>query len=128
MPTPSATASPTRNCVIDGQFVQPEESSFQAAAAGAEWAKTPGFAVLLTNQPGKGSWPITGASFILMHKSQANPDKAAEVLKFFDWSFKNGDGMASELDYVAMPDEVVTLIQDAWKVQLKGASGQAVWK
>jgi phosphate transport system substrate-binding protein len=95
----------------DGQFVQPEESSFQAAAAGAEWAKTPGFAVLLTNQPGKGSWPITGASFILMHKSQANPDKAAEVLKFFDWSFKNGDGMASELDYVAMPDEVVTLIR-----------------
>lgn len=112
----------------DGQFVQPDEASFQAAAAGADWANTPGFGVVLTDQGGKGSWPITGASFILMHKTQADPAKAAEVLKFFDWSFKNGDKMASELDYVAMPDQVVKLIHDAWKTQLKGANGQPVWK
>ena len=112
----------------DGQFVQPDESSFQAAAAGADWAKTPGFSLVLTDQAGKGSWPITGASFILMHKNQADPAKAAEVLKFFDWSFKNGDKMAAELEYVAMPDAVVKLIQDAWKTQLKGANGQPVRK
>jgi phosphate transport system substrate-binding protein len=112
----------------DGQFVQPEEASFQAAAAGAEWAKIPGFGVVLTDQPGKGTWPIAGATFVLMHKVQADPAKGAEVLKFFDWSFKNGDKMASELDYVAMPDPVVKLIQDAWKAQLKGASGQPLWK
>lgn len=111
-----------------GQFVQPDESSFQAAAAGADWANAPGFSLVLTDQAGPGSWPITGASFILMHKSQANPATAAEALKFFDWSFKNGDKMASDLDYVALPDAVVKLIQQAWKTQIKGASGAPVWK
>src|SRR5690606_16398265 len=84
----------------DGNFVQPDESSFRAAAAGADWTNTPGFAVLLTNQAGKDSWPITSASFILMHKQHANAGKAQEVMKFFDWSFKNGSAMASDLDYV----------------------------
>jgi len=112
----------------EGQFVQPNEASFQAAAAGADWVNTPGFGVVLTNAPGKGSWPITAASFILMYTNQADPAKGAEVLKFFDWSFKNGDKMASELDYVALPDQVVNLIQDAWKKQIKGANGQPVWK
>jgi len=112
----------------DGQFVQPDDASFQAAAAGADWANTPGFGVLLTNQPGKATWPITSASFILMHKNQPEPAKAEAVLKFFDWSFKNGDKMAVELDYVAIPDAVVKLIQDAWKTQIKGANGQPVWK
>ncbi|GAB3544157.1 phosphate ABC transporter substrate-binding protein PstS [Noviherbaspirillum agri] len=111
----------------DGQFVQPDDETFKAAAAGADWVKTPGFAVVLTDQPGKNSWPMTGASFILMHKAQADAAKGKEVLKFFDWAYKNGGAMATELDYVAMPAPVVKLVQDAWKAQLKDASGKAIW-
>lgn len=111
----------------DGQFVQPDDETFKAAAAGAEWSKTPGFNVVLTDQPGKTSWPMTGASFILMHKVQTDPAKGKEVLKFFEWAYKNGGAMATELDYVAMPTPVVTLIQNAWKTQLKDASGKAIW-
>jgi phosphate transport system substrate-binding protein len=111
----------------DGQFVQPDDASFKAAAAGADWARTPGFAVVLTDQAGKESWPITGASFILMHKAQADAAKAKEVLKFFDWAYKNGGAMASDLEYVAMPAPVVKLVQDAWKAQLKDEGGKAVW-
>jgi phosphate transport system substrate-binding protein len=111
----------------DGLFVQPDDETFKAAAAGADWAKTPGFGVVLTDQAGKSSWPITGASFILMHKAQADAAKGKEVLKFFDWAYKNGGAMATELDYVAMPAPVVKLVQDAWKAQLKDASGKAVW-
>ncbi|TFV93971.1 phosphate ABC transporter substrate-binding protein PstS [Oxalobacteraceae bacterium OM1] len=111
----------------DGVFVQPDDDTFKAAAAGADWAKAPGFAVVLTDQAGKSSWPITGASFILMHKSQPDGAKAKEVLKFFDWAYKNGGEMAAGLDYVAMPPAVVKLVQDAWKNQVKDASGKAVW-
>jgi phosphate transport system substrate-binding protein len=111
----------------DGQFVQPDDDTFKAAAAGADWAKTPGMGVVLTNQAGKASWPITGASFILLHKSQASAERAKEVLKFFDWSYKNGGAMAAELDYVAMPPAVIKLVQDAWKANVKDASGKAVW-
>jgi len=111
----------------DGQFVQPDDETFKAAAAGADWAKTPGFAVVLTNQAGKASWPITGASFILMHKNQVDTAKGKEVVKFFDWAYKNGGAMATELDYVAMPATVVKMVGDAWKAQLKDASGKALW-
>ena len=111
----------------DGQFVQPDDETFKAAAAGADWAKTPGMGVILTNQAGKSSWPITGASFILLHKSQASAERAKEVLKFFDWSYKNGGAMAADLDYVAMPAPVVKLVQDAWKANVKDASGKAIW-
>jgi phosphate transport system substrate-binding protein len=111
----------------DGAFVVPSDDAFKAAAAGADWNSVPGMGVILTDQPGKGSWPITGASFILMHKVQDKPENAREVLKFFDWSFKNGAKMADELDYVPMPDPVVKLIQSAWKSQLKDASGKAVY-
>lgn len=111
----------------DGQAVQPDEDSFKAAAAGADWAKAPGFALVLTNQPGKASWPMTSASFILMHKSQADSAKAKEVLKFFDWAYKNGGAMAGELDYVAMPDAVINLVRDAWKKELTDANGKAIW-
>lgn len=111
----------------DGQFVQPDDDTFKAAAAGADWAKTPGMGVVLTNQAGKASWPITGASFILLHKSQASAEKGKEVLKFFDWSYKNGGAMASELDYVAMPPAVVKLVQESWKANVKDASGKAIW-
>jgi phosphate transport system substrate-binding protein len=111
----------------DGQFVQPDDETFKSAAANADWVKTPGFAVVLTDQAGKNSWPITGASFILMHKAQADGAKGKEVLKFFDWAYKNGGAMATELEYVSMPAPVVKLVQDAWKAQLKDGSGKAVW-
>ena len=112
---------------LDGVFVEPDDETFKAAAANGDWAGTPGMAVLLTNQPGKNSWPITGASFILMHKSQAEALTGRAVLKFFDWSYKNGAKMAAELDYVPMPAPVVKLVNEAWKAQLKDASGKAIW-
>ncbi len=111
----------------DGAFVQPDDDAFKAAAANAEWAKTPGFGVVLTDQAGKTSWPITGASFILMYKTQADAAKAKEVLKFFEYAFKNGDAAATELDYVPLPDSVTKLVADAWKANLKDASGKAIW-
>ena len=111
----------------DGQFVQPDDQTFAAAAAGADWAKTPGMGVILTDQPGKNAWPLASASFILMHRNQADPAKGKEVLKFFDWAYKSGDTMALELDYVPMPDQVVKLVQDAWKTQLKDTSGKPIW-
>ncbi len=111
----------------DGQFVAPDDETFKAAAAGADWAKTPGFGVVLTNQAGKNSWPITGASFILLHKTQADAAKGKEVLKFFDWAYKNGAAMASDLDYVAIPAAVTKLVEDSWKNQVKDSAGKAVW-
>jgi phosphate transport system substrate-binding protein len=111
----------------DGQFVQPDDETFKAAAANADWARTPGFGVVLTDQPGKTSWPITGASFILMHKTQSDAAKGKEVLKFYEWAFKNGGAMATELDYVPLPASVVKLIEGAWKSQLKDSAGKSVW-
>jgi phosphate transport system substrate-binding protein len=111
----------------EGAFLQPSDDAFKAAAASAEWSKTPGFGVVLTDQAGKGSWPITGASFILMHKAQADAAKGKEVLKFFDWAFKNGGAAAADLDYVPLPASVVKLVQESWKANLKDASGKAVY-
>ncbi|WP_136416066.1 phosphate ABC transporter substrate-binding protein PstS [Herbaspirillum sp. ST 5-3] len=111
----------------DGQFVQPDDESFKAASAGAEWSKTPGFAIVLTEQAGKSSWPITGAVFVIMHKVQADAAKGKEVLKFFDWAFKNGGDLATELEYVALPGAVTKSVSDAWKGQLKDAAGKSIW-
>ena len=111
----------------DGNVVAPSDDTFAAAAAGADWTKAPGMYLVLTDQPGKSSWPMTGASFILMHKVQAKPENAKEVLRFFDWSFKNGAKMADDLDYVPMPEAVVSLIQSAWKAQIKDGSGKSVY-
>ncbi len=112
----------------EGAFVAPNEDSFKAAAANAQWDTAPGFYEILTDEPGKASWPITGASFILMHKSQAKPENAKEVLKFFDWAFTNGDKLALDLDYIPMPDSVVKLVQDSWKKNVKDTAGNALWK
>jgi phosphate transport system substrate-binding protein len=112
----------------EGQFVKPDDSSFKAAAAGADWKNAPGFYELLTNEPGKASWPITGATFILMHKAQAKPESALAVLSFFDWAYSNGSEMASALDYVPMPDQVQKLVRAAWKTEIKDANGKAIWK
>ena len=111
----------------DGNWMQPDDDNFKAAAAHAEWTKTPGFGVVLTDQAGKNSWPITGVSYILMHKQQADAVKGKEVIKFFDWAFKNGDAAATELDYVPLPDSVVSLVQGSWKANLKDASGKALY-
>jgi phosphate transport system substrate-binding protein len=111
----------------DGQVVTPSDDAFKAAAAGADWGKAPGMYLILTDQAGKQSWPMTGASFILMHKVQDKPENAKEVLRFFDWSFKNGAQMADDLDYVPMPDPVIKLIQSVWKSQIKDGTGNAVY-
>ncbi|MEG0041637.1 MAG: phosphate ABC transporter substrate-binding protein PstS [Massilia sp.] len=110
----------------EGVDLQPSDDVFKAAAANAEWNKTPGFGVVLTDGAGKQSWPITGVSYILMHKAQADAEKGKEVVKFFDWAFKNGAPAAAELDYVPMPASVVKQVQDAWKANLKDASGKAI--
>ncbi len=112
----------------DGQFVNPEADNFKAAAANAKWNKENGFYEILTNQPGKDSWPISGATFILLHKAQEKPENAVEVMKFFDWAYSSGDKMASSLDYVPLPDNVVAMIREAWKTQIKDTSGKALWK
>ena len=106
-----------------GQFVAPEDVSFKAAAAGADWSKS--FYQILTQQPGAQSWPITGATFILMQKVQDKPAQAAATLKFFDWAYKNGDKTADDLDYVPMPPAVKTQIAKAW-AEIKDGSGKAV--
>ena len=106
-----------------GQFVAPDDSAFKAAAAGAEWSKS--FYQILTNQPGAASWPITGATFILMHKVQEKPAQAAATLKFFQWAYQNGDKTAGDLDYVPMPAVVKTQIEKAWG-EIKDGSGKAV--
>jgi phosphate transport system substrate-binding protein len=111
----------------DGQYVQPDDATFKAAAANADWKSAPGFYQILTDQLGSTVWPITGASFILMHVRQDKPQNAAEVLKFFDWSFRNGQTMAAELDYVPLPDTIVTIVEDAWKKQIVDGAGKAVW-
>ncbi len=107
----------------DGNFIQPDDLTFQAATASADWANAPGMYLVLTDQAGKDSYPISGASFILMYKSNDKPEKAAATLKFFDWAFKNGAKAAAEMDYVPMPEKTVKLIQDVWKRDIKSASG-----
>ncbi len=111
-----------------GSFVAPTAEAFQAAAAGADWKSAPGMYVILTDAPGKASWPIAGATFILMHKVQPNAERAKSVLQFFDWAYKDGDRMALNLDYIPMPDAVVKLIFEEWKSQLKDSSGKPVWQ
>jgi phosphate transport system substrate-binding protein len=108
----------------DGVYVGPDEDNFKAAAAGAQWDKS--FFQVLTDQPGKASWPITGATFILMYKTQDKPVNAASALKFFDWAYANGDKMASDLDYVPMPDGVKAMIRKQWADNIKDASGKVV--
>lgn len=106
-----------------GTFVKPEDDSFKAAAVGADWAKS--FYQILTNQPGKDAWPISGATFILMHTKQDKPANATQVLKFFSWAYQNGDKVAADLDYVPMPKPVIASIEKAWG-EIKDASGKPI--
>lgn len=111
----------------DGVFVEATQESFKAATANGDWAKTPGFAVDFTDAPGKASWPITSATFVLVHKQPADAAKVKEVLNFFDWAFKHGQKDADSLDYVSLPDSVVKLVTEGWKKEIKDASGKAIW-
>ena len=107
----------------DGNFVPPDDLNFKSAAAGADWAKS--FYQVLTEQPGKEAWPLTGATFIMMHKAQEKPAQASNTLKFFDWAYEKGDQMAVDLEYVALPESVVQLIRKQWG-EVKDTSGKAI--
>jgi len=111
-----------------GNFVSPTSENFQAAAANADWSHAPGFYMVLTDEPGAKSWPITGATFILVYKTQDKPANGAAVLKFFHWAYHNGGEMAEKLDYVPMPSSVVSLVEKTWANDIKDKSGNAVWK
>src|SRR3954453_9148160 len=111
----------------DGKAVPPPAASFTAAAASADWTGTPGFAVILTDEPGAGSWPIAGATFILMHKQPQDAAAATEALKFFAWAYTKGDKMAEELDYVPMPDKVVTSIKKMGAAEIKDRGGKPLF-
>jgi phosphate transport system substrate-binding protein len=110
----------------DGKTIAPTAETFMAAAAGANWEASPGFGVVLTNQAGMRSWPIVGATFILMHKRPDDPAAAAQALKFFAWAFAKGGKMAEELDYVPMPATVVSTIRRMWATEIKDAAGQPI--
>jgi phosphate transport system substrate-binding protein len=112
----------------DGHFVKPEEGAFKAAAGNAHWDASKGFFEILTNEPGADSWPITGATFILVYKTQDDAEAAKGVLKFFDWAYSNGNKMASDLDYVPLPENVQNMIRKSWKEQIKDTNGKAIWK
>lgn len=108
----------------DGKVVAPDAASFQAAAAYADWEKADGFYVILTNQPGAASWPIAGATFILIYRQPQDPAAATQALKFFAWAYAKGDKMAEELDYVPMPQKVVEQIETMWAKEITDASGK----
>jgi phosphate transport system substrate-binding protein len=111
----------------DGKTVAPTPEAIQAAASNADWVGSPGFYVLLTDQPGATSWPIAGATFILFHKRVQDATAAHEALKFFDWAYANGGRMAQDLDYIPMPANVVGAIKKVWAAEIKDASGKPVY-
>jgi phosphate transport system substrate-binding protein len=110
-----------------GKFVKPGMDTFQAAGANADWSNAPGFRMVLTDQPGDKSWPITGVTYILIYKDQKNAAKAEEMLKYFSWCYKDGAKMATGLNYVPIPENVVDLVKDSWKKTIK-AGGKPVYK
>ncbi len=111
----------------DGQFVNPDSTTFGAAASNANWKPENGFYEILTDEPGKNSWPITGATFVLMQKIQENPDHGKVALQFFDWAFRKGQQSALQLNYIPMPDSVVKLIEAQWKTVVRSRSGTPIY-
>lgn len=107
-----------------GAVVEPTTETFKAAAAGADWKKS--FYQILTNEPGKNAWPVVGATFVLLHTVQDKPEQAKETLKFFDWSFRNGTAAADSLDYISLPQSVISEIEGQWKVKVKDTTGNPV--
>ena len=111
----------------DGKTVSPTSEAFQAAAANADWNSVPGYGVILSDQPGAASWPMTAATFILIHKQPKDPAAATEALKFFAWAYAKGSKAAEDLDYVPMPAKVVGDIEQVWAAQIKGAGGKPLF-
>jgi phosphate transport system substrate-binding protein len=111
----------------DGKTVSPTSEAFQAAAANANWKSQPGYGVILANQPGEKSWPMTAATWILVYKKPTDPAATGEALKFFAWAYKNGGQMAEALDYVPMPANVVSDIEKYWTNEIKSADGKPVF-
>jgi phosphate transport system substrate-binding protein len=111
----------------DGKVVEPSIKAFQAAGAGADWADAPGYYLVLTNQAGAESWPITGASFIILYKNPVDPPATLTALKFFDWAYKNGGDMAQQLAYVPMPANVVDQVRQTWASSIKDSIGKQLW-
>jgi phosphate transport system substrate-binding protein len=111
----------------DGSKVAPTAAAFFAAAANADWSSQPGYGVILANQPGAESWPMTAATWILVYKKPDNPDATADALKFFAWSYAKGDDMAAELDYVPMPDNVVKSVEEMWSRDVVGSQGKPLY-
>jgi len=105
-----------------GKAVTPSSQSFQAAAASADWKDAPGYYLILTDQPGAASWPITGASFILVYRQPPDPRATQDALKFFDWAYRSGAGMAAELDYVPLPPGLIGQVRATWKTEVKGVA------
>jgi phosphate transport system substrate-binding protein len=112
----------------DGQFVSPNEATFGAAAANANWTSAPGFGISLVQQGGAQAWPITGATFILVYKTPENAERVAETLKFFDWAYKSGDKLATDLDYVPLPDAVVEQVRQTWSRDIKDKAGKPLYQ
>jgi phosphate transport system substrate-binding protein len=112
----------------DGKTLEPGLKAFQAAAANANWAGAKDYYLILTNQPGAESWPITGASFIIVYKRPVDPQATLTALKFFDWAYKNGGDAAEQLDYVPIPAPVVTLIEKTWADSIKDSIGKSLWQ
>lgn len=112
----------------DGAFIQPSQTAFAAAAASADWTSAPGMGVILNNEPGAQSWPVTAATFILVHAKQTDAARAHEVLAFFDWAFTKGGESATQLDYVPLPEAVTTQVRKLWTARIQGPDGAAVWK
>jgi phosphate transport system substrate-binding protein len=110
-----------------GNFVAPTMETFQAAASNADWKNAPGFYMVLNDQPGEKSWPITGATFILIHKKQGSADTAKTLLSFFDWCYRHGSDTAENLHYVPIPAAVVDLVVKSWKTEVSAGSAP-VWK
>jgi phosphate transport system substrate-binding protein len=111
----------------DGKTLEPSLATFQAGAANANWSSVPGFGVILANQPGAESWPMTATTWILIYKKPQDPAAAGEALKFFSWSYDKGGKMAEELDYVPMPKNVVDGVKKAWTDEVTDASGKPVF-
>jgi phosphate transport system substrate-binding protein len=111
----------------EGKTVAPTIEAFQAAASNADWNSVPGYGVILSDQPGAASWPMTAATFILIHKQPSDQTAAAEALKFFAWAYAKGDKMAGELDYVPMPKAVVSSVEKVWATQIKDSSGKSLF-
>jgi phosphate transport system substrate-binding protein len=111
----------------DGKTVAPTSEAFQAAAVNADWNAVPGYGVILANQPGPASWPMTAATFILLPKQPPDTAAAAEALKFFAWAYAKGDKAAEQLDYVPMPKKVSAEIEKAWATDIKDANGKPIY-